>query len=64
MDKSNTNKVDDQPAVNKPGAVANDVQNARTEAANDIDSDPDTHGEPSVDDLDEGELARKDNSND
>lgn len=40
------------------------IRNARTEAANDIDKDPDTHPEPSEDDLDEGELARRDNSND
>ena len=40
------------------------ILDARTIAANEISKDPDTMGDPASDDLDEGELARKDNSND
>jgi hypothetical protein len=46
-----------------------DTEKARTEAGNDIEQDPDSVGmdnrdDLGEDDLDEGELARKDNSND
>ena len=42
----------------------NPVELARTEAEEDIDNDPDFQNDPTSDDLDEGELANLDNSND
>ena len=63
MDKSTTENKEPKKPVNQPDP-AQAIKDARTEAANDIESDPDTYGQDSADDLDEGELARKDNSND
>ncbi|MEO5996062.1 MAG: hypothetical protein ABIN89_05030 [Chitinophagaceae bacterium] len=40
------------------------VELARTEAEEDIADDPDFQDDPKSDDLDEGELANLDNSND
>ena len=60
------------PAGKRPESAAelkeagdDNIKNARTEAGNDMEKDPDTFAKPTEeDDLDEGELARKDNSND
>ena len=44
--------------------AATDTSKAKANAEKDIEQDPDLQSEPSVDDLDEGELAKLDNSND
>jgi hypothetical protein len=66
MEKKHTtpdNRIESAAEIKGAGSKA--TKDARTEAGNDMDKDPDTFARPAEeDDLDEGELARKDNSND
>ncbi len=55
----NKNKL---PAENK--AVTDPIKTAKLEAEAAIELDPDFATDPASDDLDEGELAKLDNSND